>query len=252
MADQNSSLMEHLEELRVRLMKSLWIVAIGCAIAYSMSELIFDFIRLPIAKYLGQTGLVFTSPADKFLAHVKVSLFAGTVLTVPFWMYQLWKFVSPALYEKERNYAVGFICVGSSLFLAGVSFCYFVILPAAFNFLLGFGGTVDQPMITIDGYLSFFLGMSIMFGLSFELPLIIVVLAMLGLVSAQFLREKRRFAVIILAIFSAVATPTPDAFSLFAMLIPLIIFYEGSILAVSLVEKKRTTSPVGTEEVIQK
>jgi sec-independent protein translocase protein TatC len=235
---RNQTLTDHLTELRSRLVKSLWCILLGMVACYNFSGQLFDFIRQPIAPYLQGGGLIFTAPADKFIAYLKVSFFAGLILTFPLWFYQLYKFVAPGLYAKEKKYTASFILTGTTLFCLGVCFSYFVIMPLAFRFLMNYGSSIDHPMITIDQYLSFFLTMCLMFGLAFELPLIIVILGMLELVSAKFLRTNRRYVIVMLAIVSAIITP-PDLLSMTLMFVPLIVLFESSILFVALFERKR-------------
>ncbi len=239
---KEESLVEHLTELRVRLIRAVLIVLCGAAASWVYSERIFDLIRRPIApfllKYAGEGGgLVFTAPMDKFLAHVKVSLLSGVILTTPLWFFQLWKFVAPGLYAHEKRYGLGFIFSGSLLFLTGISFAYFVVYPLAFDFLMSFGGEIDRPMITISEYLSFFMTTTILFGLAFELPLIFTVLSMMGLVDRQFLAKNRRYAIVLLAVLSAVITP-PDILSMLLMMGPMLLLYELSILLVGIFGKK--------------
>lgn len=234
----HQSLIDHLVELRFRLVRSAWAIVIGMILCYNFTNQIFDFIRAPITPYLPTGGLVFTAPADKFIAHLKIAFFSGLIVACPFWMYQVWKFISPGLYSKEKKYTMGFIFSGTFLFLVGISFSYYLVMPAAFKFLMGYGGTTDQAMITIDQYLSFFVMTTLMFGLSFEMPLIIVILGMLGIVSAKFLREKRRFAVVLMAAIAAVITP-PDLLSMMMMLGPMLVLYEMSIILVRFFEAKK-------------
>jgi sec-independent protein translocase protein TatC len=235
---QLQTLTDHLVELRDRLIKSAWAVALFAIICFTFSEHLFDFIRAPIAQHLAGGGLIFTNPMDKFVAHIKVSLMCGVILACPVWIYQAWRFIAPGLYANEKKYSTLFIAAGTGLFATGVMFAYFLVLPTAFHYLLTFGGTVDKPMITINEYLSFFTTMILVFGGAFELPLVIVVLGAIGLVSAQSLRAKRRFAIVALAIFAAVITP-PDALSMLLLLVPLVGLYEISILLVAMVDKKR-------------
>lgn len=237
----HQSLVEHLTELRVRLIYSAYILIAATGLCYGFSEKIFNFIRAPIAPYLPNGGLIYTGPMDKFLAHLKLSFVCGVLISCPFWLYQIWKFVAPGLYSKERKYSVGFICSGTILFLAGSSFAYYVVLPMAFKFLMNFGGDVDKPMISIDQYLGFFTQMCLMFGLAFELPLVLTVLGMLGIVSQKFLKEKRRYAVVVLAIGCAIITP-PDLLSMIMMLIPMLALYEIAIVFVGIFERKRVAS----------
>lgn len=232
------SLIEHLTELRTRLVSS--VIGLICAsiFCYMWSEQLFAYIRMPIAPYLPNNGLVFTAPMDKFLSHVQIAIFAGAILSCPFWFYQVWKFVAPGLYYNERKYALGFISSGVLLFVSGVLMCYFLILPVTFEFLMNFGGSTDKPMITISEYLSFFITMNLVFGLAFELPLILVVLGMMGIVSKTFLADKRRYAIVIISIFAAVATPSPDAVSMLLLMVPMAVLYEVAVILVGFFEKK--------------
>lgn len=237
--EQQQSLIEHLGELRYRILMSLLGIAIGVALGIWQSELLLDVIRRPILPHLGPGGgLVFTGVMDKFMAHLKVGALGGLVITCPWWLYHLWKFVSPGLYKNERNYAVGFIFSGTVLFLAGVSFVYFLVYPAAFEYLLSIGGTTDKPMITIEEYLGFFMMTTIMFGVSFELPLVLVLLALMGIIDAAFLKAKRRFAIPGLALLAAVITP-PDMISMLMMLVPLCLMYESSIWVIQFIMRNK-------------
>ncbi|WP_413582998.1 twin-arginine translocase subunit TatC [Bdellovibrio sp. HCB288] len=237
--EKAQSLYEHLAELRFRLVRCVWILLIATGICYYFSEPVFDFIRGPIAPYLPDGGLIYTGPLDKFMAHIKISFVLGIMISCPFWLYQVWKFVAPGLYQNEKKYSVGFIVAGSGLFVAGMAFSYFIVLPMAFHFLMNYGGTTDKAMISIDQYLSFFTQMCLMFGVSFELPLVISILGMMGIVSSKFLKEKRRYAIMGLAVAAAIITP-PDLMSMVMMLIPMVLLYEAGVLMVSIFEKKRT------------
>lgn len=239
------SLFDHLNELRNRIVISLYWIIGGMVACYNYTGEIFNIIRKPITPFLPTGGLIFTGPADKFLAHLKIAAFAGLLLSCPFWIYQIWKFIGPALYQKEKKYTLGFLFFGTFLFLAGVLFAYFFVLPAAFHFLMGYQGDIDKPMITIDQYLSFFLTTSVMFGASFELPLIMTILGMLGIVSSQFFRKNRRYAVVVLAVIAAIITP-PDLLSMVMMLIPLVALYEVGVWAVWFAERKRAQAEVNS------
>lgn len=237
-AEGSMSLVEHLGELRFRLTRAAYAVFIGMCFCWGFSEKLFDAVRKPIEQYLPGGGLVFTAPIDKFMAHIKLAFVAGLFLSSPFWLYQLWKFISPALYKKERNVAVGFVFFGTLMFALGLLFSYYIVLPMAFKFLMNFGGSVDKPMITIDEYLGFFTQTAVVFGLAFEMPVIISFLGMTGFVSQQFLKDKRRYAVVIIAAVSALVAP-PDALSMILLLVPLWFLYEISIVVVGVFEKKR-------------
>lgn len=227
--DGQMSLMEHLTELRYRLIKAIQGLVVGVGACIYFSEDILAVIRQPILKHLGPNGgLVFTGVMDKFMAHLKVGVLSGFIVTCPYWLYHLWKFISPGLYKNERRYIAGFIISGTILFGCGVAFVYYLVYPAAFEYLLTIGGTVDKPMITIQEYLSFFTITTLMFGLSFELPVVLMVMAMMGIVDSHYLKAKRRYALLILAVISAIITP-PDGLSMVMMLVPLYFLYELSI-----------------------
>ncbi|MCB9027307.1 MAG: twin-arginine translocase subunit TatC [Bdellovibrionaceae bacterium] len=234
----NDSLMGHLTELRKRLLIIIFIIFIGFIVCWIFSSFIFDVIRAPILPYLPEGGLIFTAPMDKFLAHIKVSLIASIVVTCPVWIFQVWLFVAPGLYAKEKKMGLGFMFSGTFLFLTGVSFVYFVVYPMAFKFLMSFGGETDKPMITISSYLSFFTTTTLVFGLAFEMPLILTILGMMGLISSNFLIEKRRYAIVILAFLSAVFTP-PDVISMLLMMAPMLLLYEISIFMVKIFGQKQ-------------
>ena len=230
-ADQEQSLTEHLTELRTSLIQSGYGIILGFILCFWKSDLLFAIIRRPIAPFLEGKGLVFTAPMEQFLAHVKVSLLGGLVLSCPWWVYQIWRFIAPGLYSSEKRYALGFIFSGTFLFLSGISFVYFVVYPMAFDFLINYGGGADQAMITISDYLSFFATTTIVFGLAFELPLILTLLGIAGVIDKEFLVSKRKYAIIVLAVLSAFITP-PDAISMVLLMIPLYLLYELGVLLV--------------------
>lgn len=239
--EQGQSLTDHLTELRDRLVRSAWAIALATIICWAFSEHIFNIVRAPIAPYLDAGGLIFTNPMDKFIAHMKVSVLAGVVIACPIWIYQAWMFVAPGLYTHERKYSMMFIGAGSSLFVTGVLFVYYLVLPMAFRFLLTFGGTTDKAMITINEYMSFFMTTTLVFGAAFELPLVIVLLGAIGIVDQKFLREKRRFAVVGMAVLAAIITP-PDVLSMLMLLGPLWGLYELSIILVGVTAKKKAAA----------
>jgi len=229
--DQRASIIEHLVELRTRVIRSIAIVILGFIACYFFSEQIFNFLRAPIQSYLPGGGLHYTAVMEKFMAHIKVSFLAGVLVTSPLWLWQLWKFIAPGLYSHEKKYALGFLSAAIFFFLGGAAFAYYLAMPAAFRFLFHFGGTTDQPIITIDSYLDFVVKLILAFGAAFEMPVVIVFLGLMGIIDAKMLSESRRYAIVVLAIISAVITP-PDAISMLALLVPLWLLYELSVLAV--------------------
>lgn len=236
--DNDMSLVQHIGELRFRITRAAYGVLAGMGLCWGFSDKIFNFIRAPIQEYLVGGGLVFTAPMDKFMAHIKLAFIAGMLISAPFWLYQLWSFIAPALYKKEKKVAAGFILFGTLQFIMGLAFSYFVVLPMAFKFLMSFGGDIDKPMITIDHYLGFVTQTAVVFGLCFEMPVVISFLGLVGAVSQRFLREKRRYAVVGISVVSAIAAP-PDALSMILLLVPMWLLYEMSILIVGMLERQK-------------
>ncbi len=235
------SLVDHLVELRKRVIYIVAGVALGAIVSWFYKEAIFDLIRSPISPYLKDSngGLIYTSPMENFMAYIKMSALSGLIISCPFWLYHLWKFIAPALYKDEKKYAVGFITLGSCLFAGGVSFVYFVVYPIAFEFLLSFGRGQDQALIKVSEYLSFFLNTTLLFGLAFEMPLILSILGVMGVIDRKFLVKNRRYAIMVLALTSAVMTP-PDPASMLLMMLPMLLLYELSIILVGLLGEKKT------------
>ncbi len=235
---KDMNLVQHISELRTRLTYAAFFILAGTIACWGFSEKLFNIVRHPIEPYLPGGGLIFTGPVDKFMAHIKLSFIAGLALSAPFWLYQLWKFITPALYKNEKRFAAGFILFGTFQFILGLLFSYFIVFPLAFKFLMTFGGTIDKPMITIDSYLGFFTQTALIFGLTFEMPVIITFLGAIGIVSQKFLIKNRRYAIVIMAILSAIAAP-PDALSMILLLAPLWIMYEISVFLVGIFERKK-------------
>lgn len=231
------TLVEHLAELRTRLLYSLVAVVVLSICSYAASEYIFEIIRAPIQPHLPQGGLVFTAPTDKFMAYLKVSFFSGIIFACPVWIFQVWRFIEPGLYTKEKRYGYYFMFFGTALFLTGISFAYFLVLPTATKFLLSFGSNVDTPMITINYYLSFFMKLTLVFGLAFQMPLVLGILGLLGIVNSSLLRRFRRPAIVIISVVAAFFTP-PDIMSMILLMGPLWFLYELSVWIVAFIEPK--------------
>jgi sec-independent protein translocase protein TatC len=232
---------EHLEELRRRLLWSFAAVSVCFIATYNFSRKIFDLLMQPIIKSLPKgSTLIFTRPAEGFTTYLKVAFFAALVLALPFILYQVWRFVAPALYKHEKQIAIPFIFFGTIFFAIGASFCYFIAAPPAFKFLLSeYSSEYVRAFPTIGEALSFFMTLILGFGIVFEFPLIVFVLAKLGIVNAEMLRRKRKIAILINAIVAAVITPTTDAFSMMLMLVPLLVFYELGIVVAWMFGKKK-------------
>ncbi len=236
--EQPQSLTDHLSELRDRIIKIAGAILLMTVVAWNFSDKIIDKVIAPVRSYLPNGKLIYLNPTDMFGLYIKISVVAGVILSCPFWIFQLWKFISPGLYAHEKKYSLLFIGSGVGLFLIGCSFCYFMVLPAALHFLLTFGSAEGQAMLTFTEYLSFFMTMILVFGASFEMPLVIVILGLFGIVDQPFLRAKRRYALVILAIVSAIVTP-PDLASMMMLLVPLYVLYEVSILVVGITGRRK-------------
>lgn len=243
------SFLDHLGELRRRILWSLLAVAILFVPAYYFSNEIFEFLMKPLVENLPEgSSLIFTRPAEGFTTYLKVSFFAALLMAVPFILYQGWKFVAPALYKEEKQVVVPFILFGSLFFLAGAAFCYYVASPPAFKFLLNeYSSDYVKAFPTIREALSFFMALIFGFGLVFEFPLIIFILARIGVVTSTWLRQKRKYAVIISALIAAMLTPTTDAISMMLMFVPILVFYELGILVAWVFGKKKTSEELEEE-----
>ena len=233
---------DHLVELRHRIIKILVFVALGFALSYFFSEGILSLITEPIRPHLFATKgkLIFISPFEKFFSYLRVSLFSGFVLSSPFWMYQIWRFISPGLYKNEKKWSLLFVGSSVFLFLSGILFVYFVVYPFSFRFLLSFGGD-EMPYISLKPYLSFFLRTSFVFGLAFEMPLVLLALLKLNIVQPAQLIKARPYVAVGIAFVSAMITP-PDIFSMLFMMAPLYLLFEGSIwLGQTLIKPKKNS-----------
>lgn len=252
-------LMDHLGELRKRIIISLSALLLMFAVAFSFSEHIFNFIIFPLkydlvfsldspyvkiinhAKLPAGAKLVFLRPAEALWMNIKVAFFAALLLSMPVIFLQLWKFVSPGLLEREKKYALPFIITASGLFLLGSAFCFFIVLPVALGFLLTYKiGDVLMPMLSVGEYVDFCLKFAFAFGAIFELPVIMLFSTQMGLATPQFLAKKRKYAILLSFIAAAILTPTPDMFNQFIMAFPMIIFYEIGILVSRIFSGKRT------------
>ena len=223
------SFLEHLEELRNRIIRALMRVAVGCAVGLYFSEGIFAGVSKPVADVLRRMKLsdklVFTHPADAFNVYLQLGLVAGLFLAAPWVIYQVWAFISPGLYQKERKYAVPFIFFCSSLFMAGGAFAYFIAFPYALEFLLNMGGAHMTPFITAKEYLDLFTTIILGLAIVFEMPVLILFLALVGIVTPGFLLRNFRYAVLVITIVAAIITPTTDVTNLVLFAVPMLGLY---------------------------
>lgn len=233
----------HLGELRQVLVKALFAIALGFGVVYSFADTIIDFLQRPLLQFFpeGQQFLYFTGITDKFFVYLQVSVLASILLTLPYLLYLTWSFVSPALYEKEQKIIRPFLFLGTLAFIVGVSFGYYVVIPYGYKFLIEFGSSSQRPLITITEYFSLTLKLLGLVGFVFELPVVLIVLGALGLVTPQLLAKLRKQAFLVLIIASAVLTPSPDAFTMMLVAVPLCLLYEISIWGVKIAYRRRQT-----------
>jgi sec-independent protein translocase protein TatC len=256
MEEEKMSLMEHLSELRKRILLCLVALLIAFIITFNFSEYIFKLLLFPLNytprfsfkeglvfvldQKIQSTKLVFLGPAEAFWMNMKIALVSGFILTIPIIFYQLWKFISPGLYSHEKKYILPFVLIATTLFFIGVTFCYLVVLPFAMSFLLNYKvGDFLMPMLSVGLYIDFLLKFLLAFGFVFELPVLIVVATRMGLITPQALKKYRKVALILAFVIAAIITPTPDAFNQTLMAIPMIILYEVGIWVSIILNKKR-------------
>ena len=243
MDEKKLPLTSHLQELRKRLVFSFIAVAAGFVICYAFSQDLFDILSKPLLKMMPSGGsLIFTSVAEAFFTYMKVAFIAGFILTSPFVLFQVWAFVAPGLYRHEKRYVIPFVVAGTFFFTLGILFAYFVAIPVGFKFLLGYATDFIKPMPSMKEYLSFSIKFLLAFGLVFEFPVVLVLLARIGVVDAKTLARHRKYAILLIFIFAAVMTP-PDLISQLLMAIPLMGLYELSILLSKIFGKKKKESP---------
>ncbi len=225
------TVVEHLAELRRRLIISIVAVAAAAALCYWFAP---DIIRFFLEYYKDATNgqkdaFIFTGPLDAFVTRLKVATYAGITLAVPIWLWQLWRFITPGLEQREKRYAVPFLLSSVALFALG-AFVALITLPQALDFLIKAGGQEQTPLLTADRYLSLVTLMILAFGLAFEFPVVLVFLLIARVISTATLRRWRRWAIVLIVTFAAVITPSQDPYSLFFMAVPMYVFYEASIV----------------------
>ena len=224
--------LEHLEELRRRIVYSIIAVAVGFFACWRYAERIYDIMQRPIMVALHNNGmaekLVYLNPTEPFNLYLKVAFLAGLFVASPFVLYQVWLFISPALYRNEKRYVMPFMSSTVFLFVAGGFFGYKVVYPAALDFLIRFGKQF-QPMITVGEYTDLFLTIIIGMGAIFELPILVFFLALMGIVTAGFMWRNLRYSILIIFIIAAIVTPTTDILNMCLFAAPMVGLYVLSI-----------------------
>lgn len=235
--ERDMGFMGHLDELRKRLIYIVLSIGFGAAVAgYFIDEIMNGILLKPAAKaHLDLQNLrVFGKP----MLYFKVVLIAGVIIAIPLILYQIWKFIEPALYQKERGWAKRITCFTTFCFLVGISFAYYVMIPSMLEFSANFGSDNIKNLIDINEYWGFIMLMILAAGIFFELPMISFVLSRFGLLTPRFLRKYRRHAIIIILIAAAIITPSPDPFNQLVVAIPIYILYEISIIVSAMSIKK--------------
>ena len=217
------SLMEHLEELRKRIVHSALYLFAGFVVAYVFHERLYGYVQEPLDTL--HIKLNYTHPMDALNLYLQVSLIGGAILAAPFILYQVWLFIAPGLYQRERRFVVPFMGATVGLFLLGASFGYFWVLPGALKILIVDFGSKFNAIITIEEYTAFFLSVILGLGISFEMPVLIFFLAMFGIVSPRFLWKNIRYAILAVFLVAAIITPSPDPWTMCIYAIPMLALY---------------------------
>jgi sec-independent protein translocase protein TatC len=238
----------HLEELRKRLIVCFVAVGIGFALSYGFKETLFNILVNPLVKVMKPgDSLIFTGLPEAFFTYLKVAFLAGLMLAAPIIIYQFWMFVAPGLYDREKRLMLPIVMLSSFFFVGGALFGYFVVFPWGFKFFLGFASETIRPMPSMKEYLGFSAKLLLAFGLVFELPLVITFLARLGIVSVDFLKKKRKYALLVFFAGSAILTP-PDVVTQIMMALPLMLLYEISIFGARIFGRKTDNEETDVEE----
>jgi sec-independent protein translocase protein TatC len=236
------SFLEHLEELRRRLIYSIIAVVVGFFACWGYADNIFSLMERPIMEALKRNGLteklVYLSPTEPFNLYLKIGFMAGIFVAAPFILYQVWMFISPGLYRTEKRYVLPFMVSTIALFMSGGFFGYKLVYPAALDFLIGYGKQF-QPMITIGEYTDLFLTVILGLGVVFELPILVFFLALMGVVSAGWMWRNVRYSILVIFIIAAIITPTTDILNMCIFAAPMVVLYLLSIGIAWLVHPKQ-------------
>lgn len=242
--DERLPFTAHLEELRRRLIICFSAVGICFVICYIFSKRLFELLMQPLlAAMPPEEKLIYTGLPEAFFTYLKVAFLAGILMAVPVIMYQLWIFVAPGLYDKEKRLLLPIVFLSSLFFLGGALFGYFVVFPFGFKFFMGFASDYVRPLPSMKEYLGFSAKLLFAFGVVFELPLFVTFLAKLGIVDVKFLKTKRKYAILLFFVFAAILTP-PDVITQIMMAGPLMALYEVSILGARVFGKKEAKGDI--------
>ena len=252
MTDQAKSFWDHLDELRTCLIRIIIVVLAGATVAFAMKTEVFSIVLAPTKsdfityRWFSQFGdiadfnlnLINTQLTSQFSVHMQVSIIIGIICVSPYILYSIFAFVSPALYENERKYARLLVVAGYIMFMIGVALCYFLIFPLTIRFLGDYQVSDDVAnIITLSSYIDTLTMLTLMLGIVFELPILCMLLGKMGILTADFMKEYRRHAIVIILIVAAIITPTTDVMTLMLVTLPIYLLYEISILAVKMINK---------------
>jgi sec-independent protein translocase protein TatC len=222
--------LEHLDELRVRLMHSLGALVVGTIVCWGFHERIFHFLTQPLRNAYPAVKFITTGPTEAFMMYMKMSFFVGIFLVAPYILYQVWAFIAPGLYSHEKAYAVPFIVAGSFFFILGGGFGHYILFPTTFKFLYEFAGDDMQFLPKVDEYFEFYSWFLLGLGLVFQIPVIIFVLARIGIVTPGFLMRQFKFAVLASFIIAAIVTPSADVVNQTMLALPMMGLYLLGVL----------------------
>ena len=246
--DEKQPFLSHLEELRKRLVVCAIAVGIGFVVSYIFSERLFNLLVAPLKAVMPEGDqMIFTNLPEMFFAYIKVAFIAGILVSAPLIFYELWMFVAPGLYKNEKKLMAPFVISSTILFVGGSLFGYFIVFPFGFKFFIAFSNEYVKALPSVKQYFSFSLKLLFAFGLVFELPVIIFFLSKLGLVTPEFLKKNRKYAILLTFVMAAILTP-PDVITQCMMAGPLIVLYEIGILVARLARKKKEEREEKVEE----
>lgn len=238
-SEKKISLVQHLVELRKRFMRVLYVLIVIFSVTYHFGPQLIEFAIAPLMKVMPEgSTLSMLKLTEGFFTELKISIYASLFFAMPYILYELWKFISPGLYANERRYVFGFVFFATLLFVSGAAFAYYVAFPFGFEFFLSYVDENITANLSLEWYFSFVSKMTLGFGLIFEMPIVTLFLAKMGLVTAKMMRKYRRYSIIGIFIVAAILTP-PDVFSQVLMAAPMLILYEISVIVAMIFGKKK-------------